>query len=64
MTAEAYVNVVALMGGARGRDDGCDFDANHVVSHIPPAMGTVPVSRTILTSRDRWERFGSGNSTP
>jgi len=51
MTAEAYVNVVALMGGVRGRDDGCDFDANHVVSHVPPAMETVPVSRTIGQGR-------------
>ena len=51
MTVEAYVNVVALMGGARGRDDVRDFDANHFVSHIPPAMETVPLSRTIGQGR-------------
>jgi|SRR5882724_97208 len=43
--------MVALMGGARGRDDVRDVDANHVVSHIPPAMETVPVSRTIGQGR-------------
>jgi hypothetical protein len=51
MTAAPYVNVVALMIGARGRDDVRDFYAHHVVSHIPPAMETVPVSRTIGQGR-------------
>jgi carboxymethylenebutenolidase len=51
MTAAPYVNVVALMIGARGRDDVRDFSAHHFLSHIPPAMETVPVSRTIGQGR-------------
>jgi carboxymethylenebutenolidase len=47
MTAELYVNVVALMIGARGRDEVRAFDAHHFLSQIPPDMETVPVSRTI-----------------
>ena len=47
MTAAPYVNVVALMIGARGRD----FSAHHCLSHIPPDMATVPVSRTIGQGR-------------
>ena len=39
------------MVGARGRDEVRDFYANHVVSHIPPAMEMVPVSRTIGQGR-------------
>jgi carboxymethylenebutenolidase len=51
MTAEPYVNVVALMIGARGRDDVRDFYENHFLSHIPPDMEMVPVSRTIGQGR-------------
>ncbi len=51
MTAAPYVNVVALMIGARGRDDVRDFYAHHFLSHIPPDMETVPVSRTIGQGR-------------
>jgi carboxymethylenebutenolidase len=51
MTAAPYVNVVALLIGARGRDDVRDFYAHRVVSHIPPAMETVPVSPTIGQGR-------------
>ena len=51
MTAEPYVNVVALMIGARGRDEVRDFYANHFLSQIPPDMETVPVSRTIGQGR-------------
>ena len=51
MTAAPYVNVVALMIGARGRDDGRDCSAHHCLSHIPPDMETVPVSRTIGQGR-------------
>ena len=51
MTAEAYVNVVPLMTGARGRDELRDFYANHFLSQIPPDMETVPVSRTIGQDR-------------
>ena len=47
MTAAPYVNVVALMIGARGRD----CSAHHCLSHIPPDMATVPVSRTIGQGR-------------
>jgi hypothetical protein len=35
--------------GLKYTDD--DFDANHFLSHIPPAMETVPVSRTIGQGR-------------
>jgi len=51
MTAEPYVNAVALMIGTRGRDDVRDFYANHFLSHLPPDMETVPVSRTIGQGR-------------
>ena len=51
MTAAPYVNVVALMIGARGRDDGRDCSAHHCLSHIPPDMAMVPVSRTIGQGR-------------
>jgi carboxymethylenebutenolidase len=51
MTAEPYVNEVALMIGARGRIELHDFYANHFLSQIPPDMETVPVSRTIGQGR-------------
>jgi carboxymethylenebutenolidase len=51
MTAEPYVNVVALMIGARGRDEVRDFYANHFLSQIPPDMEMVPVSRTVGQGR-------------
>src|SRR5262245_65902996 len=51
MTAESHVNIVALMIGARGRDNVRDFYANHFLSQIPPDMETVPVSRTIGQGR-------------
>jgi carboxymethylenebutenolidase len=51
MTAEPYVNVVALMIGGRGRDQVRDFYANHFLSQIPPDLETIPVSRTIGQGR-------------
>jgi carboxymethylenebutenolidase len=49
--AEPYVNVVALMVGARGRDEVRDFYANHFLSQIPPDLETIPVSRTVGQGR-------------
>jgi carboxymethylenebutenolidase len=51
MTAESYVNVVALIIGARGRDAVRDFYANPFLSQIPPDIETVPVSRTVGQGR-------------
>ena len=51
MTAEPYVNEVALMIGARGRDEVREFYANHFLSQIPPDMEMVAVSRTIGQGR-------------
>jgi carboxymethylenebutenolidase len=51
MTAEPYVNAVALMIGGRGRDEVRDFYANHFLSQIPPDMEMVTVSRTIGQDR-------------
>ena len=51
MTAEPYVNEVALMIGGRGRDEVRNFYAHHFLSQIPPDMETVPVSRTIGQDR-------------
>ena len=51
MTAEAYVNFIPLMIGARGREKVRDFYANHFVSQIPPDTEITPVSRTIGESR-------------
>ena len=51
MTADPYVNLVALMIGARGRKELHDFYANHFLSQIPPDMETVSVSRTIGQGR-------------
>jgi carboxymethylenebutenolidase len=51
MTAEPYVNEVALMIGGRGRDEVRDFYAHHFLSQIPPDMETIPVSRTIGQGR-------------
>src|SRR5262245_56774968 len=51
MTAEPYVNTVALMIGGRGRDEVRDFYANHFLSQIPPDMETAPVSRTVRQGR-------------
>ena len=51
MTAEPYVNVVALMIGGRGREEVRNFYAHHFLSQIPPDMETVPVSRTIGQDR-------------
>ena len=51
MTAEPYVNEVALMIGGRGRDEVRDFYANHFLSQIPPDMEMVTVSRTIGQGR-------------
>jgi carboxymethylenebutenolidase len=47
MTSEAYVNLVPLMIGGRGRDEVREFYANHFVSQLPPDITIVPVSRTI-----------------
>jgi carboxymethylenebutenolidase len=51
MTAEPYVNAVALMIGGRGREEVRDFYANHFLSQMPPDMEMVPVSRTIGEAR-------------
>jgi len=51
MTDEPYVNVVALMIGARGRDEVRDFYAHHFLTQIPPDMEMVPISRTIGQGR-------------
>jgi carboxymethylenebutenolidase len=51
MTAEPYVNVVALMIGGRGRDEVRDFYADHFLSQIPPDLEAVPVSRTVGQGR-------------
>lgn len=51
MTAEAYVNVVPLMVGARGYRELHDFYANHFLNQIPADMEMVPVSRTIGQDR-------------
>ena len=51
MTAEAYVNFIPLMIGAKGRNEVRDFYANHFVSQIPPDTEIVPVSRTIGQGR-------------
>src|SRR5262245_7502203 len=47
MTAEAYVNLIPLMIGARGRDAVRDFYAKHFLPQLPPDIEVVPVSRTI-----------------
>src|SRR6516164_8655021 len=51
VTAQPYVNVVALMIGGRGRNEVRDFYAHHFLSQIPPDMEMVPVSRTIGQGR-------------
>ena len=51
MTADPHVNMVALMIGARGRDELHDFYANHFLNQIPPDTEMVPVSRTIGQGR-------------
>jgi carboxymethylenebutenolidase len=51
MTAEAYVNLVPLMVGARGRDPVRDFYANHFLSQLPPDIEVVTVSRTVGQGR-------------
>jgi carboxymethylenebutenolidase len=51
MTAEPYVNAVAMMIGGRGRAEVRDFYANHFLSQIPPDLETVPVSRTVGQGR-------------
>src|SRR5215467_3647531 len=47
MTADAYVNFIPLMIGARGRDRVRDFYATHFLPQLPPDMEIAPVSRTI-----------------
>jgi carboxymethylenebutenolidase len=51
MTAEPYVNEVALMIGGRGRNEVRDFYAHHFLSQIPPDLETVGVSRTVGQGR-------------
>jgi carboxymethylenebutenolidase len=51
MTAEPYVNEVALMVGGRGRDEVRAFYCNHFLSQIPPDLQTVPISRTVGQGR-------------
>ena len=47
MTADAYVNLIPLMIGARGRDGVRDFYAKHFLPQLPADIEIVPVSRTI-----------------
>ena len=47
MSAEAYVNLIPLMIGARGRDGARKFYARHFLPQLPPDIEMVPVSRTI-----------------
>ena len=47
MSADAYVNLIPLMIGARGRDRVRDFYEKHFVSQYPPDIEIIPVSRTI-----------------
>src|SRR5262245_28605196 len=47
MTVDAYVNLIPLMVGARGRDGVRDFYARHFLPQLPPDIAIVPVSRTI-----------------
>jgi carboxymethylenebutenolidase len=51
MTATAYVNLIPLMIGARGRDQVRNFYADHFVSQLPPDIEVVNVSRTIGQER-------------
>jgi carboxymethylenebutenolidase len=51
MTAEAHVNLIPLMVGARGRDRVRDFYANHFLSQLPPDIEVTTVSRTIGQGR-------------
>jgi carboxymethylenebutenolidase len=51
MTANPYVNEVALMIGGRGREEVFDFYQNHFLSQIPEDTEIVPVSRTIGQGR-------------
>ena len=47
VSADAYVNLIPLMVGARGRDAVREFYATHFLSQLPPDIEVVPVSRTI-----------------
>src|SRR5262252_10390163 len=47
MTEDAYVNLIPLMIGARGRDAVRDFYAKHFLPQLPPDIEIVPVSQTI-----------------
>jgi carboxymethylenebutenolidase len=51
MTADAYVNLIPLMIGARGRDGVRDFYATHFLPQLPSDIEIVPVSRTIGQSQ-------------
>jgi len=51
MTAEAYVNLIPLMIGARGREAVRDFYAKRFLPKLPPDIEIVPVSRTIGQSQ-------------
>jgi carboxymethylenebutenolidase len=51
MTADAYVNEIPLMIGARGRDQVRDFYANHFLSQLPADIEIVTVSRTVGQGR-------------
>jgi carboxymethylenebutenolidase len=51
MIAEAYVNLIPLMVGARGRDNVREFYANHFIPQIPPDTEVVTVSRTVGQGR-------------
>jgi len=47
LTADAYVNLIPLMIGARGHDGVRDFYAKHFLPQLPPDIEIVPVSQTI-----------------
>jgi len=51
MMADAYVNLIPLMIGARGRDGVRDFYATHFLPQLPSDIEIVPVSRTIGQSQ-------------
>ena len=51
MTADAYVNLIPLMIGDRGREAVRNFYATHFLPQLPPDIEIVPVSRTIGQSQ-------------
>jgi len=51
MTADAYVLLIPLMIGGRGREAVRDFYATYFLAQMPPDIEIVPVSRTIGQSQ-------------